>query len=307
VDVDQPGEHVHREDVAGVVGVDRLLEPPEQLLRGAVLADHGLPQAQRAVLDHRGEQELAAAGEQHVEAFLLDDEVVLGDAELADELGEVRSGGAQLAEALEAAVGRVEAGVAQDLGEDVLDLVPRPGERQGGEHAAADAVDADHLAEGGRDVAGLAEHEVGDDEVVRVVGHRRDVVEVAGLEVDAVLPLGAHPRAGQLEQDVVRLERQDAGRRAEAAEQLRGGPPDAAVDVERRDVRVGQVAREVADQQPCEAVVPDGGDLAIDDPSDPTVSQAGGRSSATVLAAQGDDLRSLGLAALGGWVRIGLS
>jgi hypothetical protein len=42
-----------------------------------------------------------------VEAFLLDDEVVVGDAELADDLGEVRSGGAQLAEAIEASVGRV--------------------------------------------------------------------------------------------------------------------------------------------------------------------------------------------------------
>jgi hypothetical protein len=190
VDVDQPGEDVHREHVAGVVGVDRLLEAPEQLLRAAVLADDGLPQAQRAVLDHRGEQELAAAGEQHLEALLLDDEVVLGDAELADDLGELRAGGAQLAEALEASDGVVEAGVAEDLGEDVLDLVPRAGDREGGEDAAADAVDADHLGQGGAEVAGLAEHEVGDDQVVAVVGHRRDVVEVTGLEVDAVLPLG---------------------------------------------------------------------------------------------------------------------
>ena len=76
------------------------------------------------MLDHRGEQELAAAGEEHLEALLLDDEVVLGDAEAADHLGELGAGGAELSQALEAADGGGEAGVAQDLGEDILDLVP---------------------------------------------------------------------------------------------------------------------------------------------------------------------------------------
>ena len=288
VDVDQPRDHVHRQHVAGVVGVDRLLEPPEQLLGAAVLADDGLPQAQRAVLDHRGEQELAPAGEQHLEALLLDDEVVLDDAELAHDLRELGAGGAQLAEALEPADRRVEAGVAQDLGEDVLDLVPRAGDGEGGEDAAADAVDADHLREGGADVAGLAEHEIGDDQVVAVIGHRRDVVEVAGLDVDPVLPLGAHTGARELDEGVVGLEREDAGGGAEAVEQLGGGAADAAVDVEGDDVAR---AREVADDEPREAVVPDRRDLAIDDPGDPAIAQTVGRCSGPVLTAQGTSLR----------------
>ncbi len=252
--MDQAGLHGDGEDVAGVVGVDRLLEAPEQLLRGAVLADHGLPHLQRAVLDDRGEQELAAAGEQQLEALVLDDVVVLDGAEVAQHLAELRAGGTDRPQRLEPAQRRSHPGVAQDLREDVLDLLPRAVQRHGGEDPAADLAHADHLAQRRLEVDRLAEHEVGDDEVVAVVGHRGDVVEVAGLEVDAVLPLGADPRLRHLQRALVGIDGEDLRAGAQAVQKLARPAPGPAVDVQREDL--GQVGQ-VADDEPREAIVPD--------------------------------------------------
>ena len=269
--LDESGHHRRGQHPPGEVGVDGLFEAPEDLLLllGRSITEDGSPQTQWAVLDDGREQELASATKQQLEALVLDDVVRLVELHGLTGVGQRLGAGSHPPELVEGGDGVATAAIAQHLLEEVLDLGPGAVKRHARQHDTSRFGDPNELADGGAPVGhDLTEHEVGDGEIVALIVHLGDVVEVALLEVDALLPLRPNLRLGQADLRGLGLDGEHPRARLEAVKQLAGGPPGVRVHVEDEATLAGgrRKVRETADDHPREAIVPDGRDLAVEDP-----------------------------------------